>query len=159
MLCVVGDGSAMYSPQALWTAASRQLPVVFAVVNNRQYAILKANLRRMAGGGRRRRAASSGMDLDRPPVDFCALAASMGVPAQRVEKAADVGPAAEAAWASGRPALLELPIATYARRAPAPSAGPARAPRPGGARPGGCRPAGPARPAAAILARRNAGAC
>ncbi len=105
VLCVVGDGSAMYSPQALWTAASRGLPVVFAVVNNRQYAILKANLRR--SGGER----FVGMDIDHPPVDFCALATSMGVAAQRIEKAADVGAAAEAAWAGGRPALLELPIA------------------------------------------------
>jgi benzoylformate decarboxylase len=112
VLCVVGDGSAMYSPQALWTAASRDLPVVFAVVNNRQYAILKANLRRMGGrsGGADDR--FIGMDLDQPPVDFCALATSMGVPAQRVEKAADVGAAVSAAWVSGRPALLELPIST-----------------------------------------------
>ena len=51
------------------------------------------------------------MDIDHPPVDFCALATSMGVAAQRIEKAADVGAAAEAAWAGGRPALLELPIA------------------------------------------------
>jgi benzoylformate decarboxylase len=109
VLCIVGDGSAMYSPQALWTAASRGLPVLFAVVNNREYAILKANLRRRRGAS-----ASTdrfiGMDLDQPPVDFCALAASMGVTAHRIDKAADVGPAAEAAWASGRPALLELPI-------------------------------------------------
>jgi benzoylformate decarboxylase len=109
VLCIVGDGSAMYSPQALWTAAARGLPVLFAVVNNRQYAILKANLRRRRGAS-----ASTGrfvgMDLDQPPVDFCTLAASMGVTAHRVDKAADVGPAAEAAWASGRPALLELPI-------------------------------------------------
>ncbi|MBV8693632.1 MAG: thiamine pyrophosphate-binding protein, partial [Actinobacteria bacterium] len=49
VLCVVGDGSAMYSPQALWTAAREQLPVVFAVVNNRQYLILKNNLRQRAG--------------------------------------------------------------------------------------------------------------
>ena len=49
VLCVVGDGSAMYSPQALWTAAHEQLPVVFAVVNNRQYLILKNYLRGMGG--------------------------------------------------------------------------------------------------------------
>ena len=49
VLCVVGDGSAMYSPQALWTAAAEQLPVVFAVVNNRQYKILKGYLRGMGG--------------------------------------------------------------------------------------------------------------
>ena len=41
VLCVVGDGSAMYSPQALWTAARERLPVLFAVVNNQQYAIIK----------------------------------------------------------------------------------------------------------------------
>jgi benzoylformate decarboxylase len=111
VVCIVGDGSAMYSPQALWTAASRGLPVLFAVVNNREYAILKANLRRM-GGTSAATGRFVGMDIDRPAVDFCALAASMGVLAQRIEKAADVGPAAEAAWASGRPALLELPIAS-----------------------------------------------
>jgi benzoylformate decarboxylase len=106
---VVGDGSAMYSPQALWTAASRRLPVVFAVVNNRQYAILKANLRRMDGVS----AATGrfvGMDLADPPVHFPYLASSMGVTATRVEKATDIGPVAEAAWRSGQPALIELPI-------------------------------------------------
>jgi benzoylformate decarboxylase len=99
----------MYSPQALWTAASRRLPVLFAVVNNRQYAILKDNLRRM-GGAAAATGRFVGMDLTDPPVDFVQLAQSMGVSATRVDKAADVGPAAEAAWHSGRPALLELPI-------------------------------------------------
>src|SRR5215472_11880896 len=41
VLCIVGDGSAMYSPQALWTAAHERLPVVFAVIDNREYGILK----------------------------------------------------------------------------------------------------------------------
>jgi benzoylformate decarboxylase len=109
LLCIVGDGSAMYSPQALWTAASRRLPVLFAVVNNRQYAILKDNLRRM-GGAAAATGRFVGMDLNDPPVDFVQLAQSMGVSATRVDKAADVGPAAEAAWRRGGPALLELPI-------------------------------------------------
>jgi benzoylformate decarboxylase len=111
VVCIVGDGSAMYSPQALWTAASRGLPVLFAVVNNREYAILKGNLRRI-GGASASTGRFVGMDIDQPAVDFCALASSMGVSAQRVEKAADVGAAAEAAWAGGRPALLELAIAS-----------------------------------------------
>ena len=53
VLCIVGDGSAMYAPQALWTAAHEHLPVVFAVVNNREYDILKkseAVLDRTTGG-------------------------------------------------------------------------------------------------------------
>src|SRR5829696_7319816 len=45
VLAVVGDGSAMYSPQALWTAAHEHLPVVFAVVDNGQYLILKSAMR------------------------------------------------------------------------------------------------------------------
>jgi benzoylformate decarboxylase len=102
VLCVVGDGSAMYSPQALWTAAHENLPVVFAVVNNRQYLILKRNLK----PGKN----YPGLDLDTPPVDFVALAQSMGVPATLVEKADDVADATRAAWASGGPQLLDLPI-------------------------------------------------
>jgi benzoylformate decarboxylase len=110
VLCVVGDGSAMYSPQAMWTAAHEQLPVVFAVVNNRQYLILKNNLRGMAGDSVRT-GHYVAMDIVDPPVDYSALAHSMGVAATLVEKAQDVGDAVRAALDSGRPHLLELPIA------------------------------------------------
>ena len=109
VLCVVGDGSAMYSPQALWTAAAEQLPVVFAVVNNRQYKILKGYLRGR-GGPAARTNRYLGMDLDDPAVDFLALAASMAVDATRVEHTADVGDVVRAALASGRPHVVELPI-------------------------------------------------
>ncbi len=110
VLCVVGDGSAMYSPQALWTAAHERLPVVFAVVNNRQYLILKTNLRNMKGD-----TVSAGrfvaMDIVDPPVDFVGLATSLGVPASRVDHAGDIGDAIRIARDSGGPYLLELPIA------------------------------------------------
>jgi benzoylformate decarboxylase len=113
VLCVVGDGSAMYSPQALWTAAHEQLPVVFAIVNNRQYLILKNNLRNMKG-----QAVATGrfvaMDIDDPPVDFVGLAASLGVPSARIDQAGDIGDAVKSAVASGGPYLLELPIAAPA---------------------------------------------
>ena len=109
VLCVVGDGSAMYSPQALWTAAAERLPVVFAVVNNRQYKILKGNLRGM-GGAAARTGRFIGMDLDAPPIDFMALARSMGVDSTPIDTADDVADAVRAALASGRPHVLELPI-------------------------------------------------
>ena len=109
VLCVVGDGSAMYSPQALWTAAHERLPVVFAVVNNHQYLILKNNLRGMKGESVANERFVA-MDLDQPPVDFVGLARSMGVDATLVEKADDVGDAVRAALDAGRPHLLELPI-------------------------------------------------
>lgn len=109
VLCVVGDGSAMYSPQALWTAAAEGLPVVFAVVNNRQYKILKGYLRGR-GGPASQLDRYPGMDLNDPTIDYLALAASMAVDATRVEHAADVGDAVRGALASGRPHLLELSI-------------------------------------------------
>ena len=109
VLCVVGDGSAMYSPQALWTAAAEQLPVVFAVVNNRQYKILKGYLQGM-GGSAARTGRFVGMDLDDPPVDFVALARSMAIDATRVDSANDVGDAVKQALDRGGPHLLEVPI-------------------------------------------------
>jgi benzoylformate decarboxylase len=109
VLCVVGDGSAMYSPQALWTAAAEGLPVVFAVVNNRQYKILKGYLAGM-GGAAVRTGRFVGLDLDDPPVDFVALATAMAVDATRIDHADDVGDAVRAALATGRPHVLELPI-------------------------------------------------
>ena len=114
VLCVVGDGSIMYSAQALWTAASENLPVVIAVVNNRQYGILKMNLVE-SGSTAARDGRFVGMDLDGPPIDFVALSRSLGVEALLVEKPADVTDAARAAFESGRPTLLELPISSPQR--------------------------------------------
>lgn len=109
VLCIAGDGSAMYTIQALWTAAHAGIPVVVAVVNNRQYAILKLNL--AASGGRSAaQNAFVGMDLDSPPIDYVGLARSMGVEAHLVEKADEVTEATRAALAVGRPVLLEVPI-------------------------------------------------
>jgi len=110
VLCVVGDGSAMYSPQALWTAAHEGLPVVFAVVNNGQYLILK-NALRQRGGPAAQNERFLGMDITDPPVDYVALATSMGVAATRVDKAFDIGEAVHHAMESGRPHLIEIPIA------------------------------------------------
>jgi benzoylformate decarboxylase len=110
VLCVVGDGSAMYSPQALWTAAHEGLPVVFAVVDNREYRILKGALA-ARGDASARHGTFLGMDLDDPPVDFLALARAMGVPGTRVERAGEVGDAVRAAIDAGGPALVHLPIA------------------------------------------------
>jgi benzoylformate decarboxylase len=109
VLCAIGDGSVMYAVQSLWTAAHEGIPVVFGVFNNRQYKILKDNLAHSMG-----RSAETGryvaMDIEDPPIDYVGLARSMGVEAMLVEKAADVTDAAAAAFESGKPWLLELPI-------------------------------------------------
>ena len=44
ILCVSGDGSSMYSIQALWTAAHHDLPIVFVILANREYRVLKHNI-------------------------------------------------------------------------------------------------------------------
>jgi benzoylformate decarboxylase len=109
VLCIVGDGSIMYSAQALWTAAHEQLPVVVAVVDNRQYGILKVNLVE-SGSPSARAGRFVAMDLDSPPVDHVGLARSLGIDALLVEKPAEVTEAARAAFDARRPTLLHLPI-------------------------------------------------
>jgi benzoylformate decarboxylase len=109
VLCIVGDGSIMYSAQALWTAAHENIPVVIAVVNNRQYGILKMNLVE-SGGVSAETGTFVALDLDSPPIDYVGLARSLGVDALLVEKPGDVTDAARAAFESSRPTLLELPI-------------------------------------------------
>ena len=110
VVCLVGDGAAMYSPQALWTAAHERLPVTFVVMNNREYNVLKNFMRAQPHFLSARSNRFIAMDLVDPPVDFLALAASMGVPARRVGSAADIAGAVEAGIASGVPNLIELPI-------------------------------------------------
>jgi benzoylformate decarboxylase len=109
VLAAIGDGSAMYSPQALWTAAHEQLPVVFAVFVNRQYLILKNYLRTMKNESVRTDRYVA-MDITQPDVDYIALAASMGVAGTHVDSAGDVGDVVRSALASGAPHLIEIPI-------------------------------------------------
>src|SRR5581483_574883 len=90
VVALVGDGSSLYSPQALWTAARERLPVTFVVMNNRQYGILKGYMKEPQHGATARVTGFSGLDLVNPSIDFAALATSMGVPAFRVERAADI---------------------------------------------------------------------
>ena len=110
VVSIVGDGAALYSPQALWTAAYEKLPVTFVVINNREYNILKKFLQSRPHSSSMRANRFIAMDIVDPAIDFDALAASMGVPARRVERAADIAPAIEAGIASGVPNLLEIPV-------------------------------------------------
>jgi len=110
VVSLVGDGAALYSPQALWTAARERLPVTFVVMNNREYNVLKNYMKAQPQYLSVQANRFIGMDLVDPPIDFLALAASMGVPARRVDRAADIASAVEAGIASGLPNLIEIPI-------------------------------------------------
>jgi benzoylformate decarboxylase len=111
VVAVSGDGSAMYSIQALWTAAHHGLAIVFVVLANRQYRILKHNVdvwRQNFQAGTQH--PYQQMDLAGPELDFVHLAAGMGVEAVRVEKAEAIAPALAAAVAANRPYLVEIAI-------------------------------------------------
>ena len=110
VVSLVGDGAALYSPQALWTAAHEGLPITFIVMNNREYNVLKNFMRSRSGYIAARTNRFIAMDLDLPAIDYLALAKSMGVPAHRIEKAADIAPAVAAGIASGNVNLIEIVV-------------------------------------------------
>ncbi|MEQ8496759.1 MAG: thiamine pyrophosphate-binding protein [Gammaproteobacteria bacterium] len=108
VVSLVGDGAAMYSPQALWTAANEDLPVTFVVINNREYNVLKNFMRSQAHYLSAQTGEFIGMDITSPPIDFLALAASMGVPGQRITRADDIHDAVSEAIATCRPHVIEI---------------------------------------------------
>jgi len=111
VLALSGDGSAMYSIQALWTAAHHDLAVVFLILNNREYRILKHNMDtyRQRFGAKPERGYPH-MDLVSPDLGFVDLARGMGVEAARIDRPDDLRPALDKAVAARRPFLLDVAI-------------------------------------------------
>jgi benzoylformate decarboxylase len=107
VLGVVSDGSGMYSISALWTAAHHGVPVVWVVLNNGSYRILKENLVEYLGAARAGRRFVE-LDLRGPELRFDEIARAFGVHGERVERLAELGPAVERALALGRPALVDV---------------------------------------------------
>src|SRR5215469_7011724 len=97
VVSIVGDGAALYSPQALSTAAHERLPVTFVVINNREYNILKKFLRSQPHYASSRANRFIAMDIIDPAIDFVALAAPMGLTARHIDRAVDIAPAVQAA--------------------------------------------------------------
>jgi len=111
VVAVSGDGSAMYSIQALWTAAHHDLAVVFVILNNREYRILKHNMDtyRQRFGAKPERGYPN-MDLVAPDLGFVDLARGMGVEGLRVTQPGELRPAFDKALGAGRPFLLDVAI-------------------------------------------------
>ena len=103
VVAVVGDGSAMYSIQALWTAANANLPVTYVIANNGGYRIIKERLKAFHGVED-----YTGMEFKDPPIDFTGLARSMGVAAYRIEDPDDIGPAIAESTGRNGPTLLDI---------------------------------------------------
>ncbi|HEY1781577.1 MAG TPA: thiamine pyrophosphate-binding protein [Roseiarcus sp.] len=105
----VGDGGAMYSPQALWSAAHYRARTIFVVFNNRRYGVLQ-NVAKSLGYANAKAGKFVGMDVADPAIDFLSLAASMGVPAERANDRDAIGAAVAHALERNGPSLIEIPI-------------------------------------------------
>jgi acetolactate synthase-1/2/3 large subunit len=106
VICLEGDGSAMYTIQALWTMAREQLDVTTVVFNNSDYAVLQLEYMRV-GAEKMGDNARAMMSLGGPTLDFVAVARSMGVEAERVDTAEDLHRALREAVAHPGPRLIE----------------------------------------------------
>ncbi len=105
VVAVVGDGSAMYSIQALWTAANAKLPITYVIANNGGYRIIKERLKAFHGVEQ-----YTGMEFKDPPIDFTGLARSMGVAAQRIADPDEIGPAIAESTRRDGPTLLDIVV-------------------------------------------------
>jgi acetolactate synthase-1/2/3 large subunit len=109
VFCMVGDGSAMYTIQSLWTQAREQLDVTTIIFANNSYAILKAEYANM-GAGTPGPQALAMIDIDRPSIDWCAMAKSMGVPSLSVTTAEDFHAALVRSVGEPGPRLIEVKL-------------------------------------------------
>jgi benzoylformate decarboxylase len=103
---MVGDGSAMYAIQGLWTAAHHQLPITYVIANNRGYRIIKERLVSF-----RKTDQFTGMDIREPDIDFVSVAKSFGLAARRVTDPQDISSALREGFASGKPNLIDMRVA------------------------------------------------
>jgi len=109
VVSLVGDGGAMYSPQALWSAAHYRTRVIFVVFNNRRYGVLQ-NVARSLGYANAKAGRFVGMETVDPAIDFAALSASMGTPYTKADtREAILAGFAEAVKRDG-PTVIEIPI-------------------------------------------------
>ena len=102
VIALLGDGSAMYSIQGLWSAAELKLPVAFIIVNNGSYRALEEF------GSHFQIKSLPGVRL--PHLDFCALAKGHGVDSMRVERCEDLDAALRTLFAADFPMLLEVRV-------------------------------------------------
>ena len=106
VIALQADGSGMYTCQALWTMARERLDVVTVIFNNASYAILNIELGRVGVQNPGPKALSM-LSLNHPRLDWCAIAAGMGVPAERVVTTAEFRAALIRALAAHGPVLIE----------------------------------------------------
>jgi benzoylformate decarboxylase len=109
VVALIGDGSAMYTIQGLWTAARENLRMVFVIINNYSYRVLKQRTNAMRG-----LAAQTdnyvAMDLDKPRVDFVSMARGLGLTAHKASTLSDLSDLLEQALAKDGPTLIDVEV-------------------------------------------------
>jgi len=109
VVALIGDGSALFTIQSLWTAAHENLKMVFVIINNASYRILKQRTNALKG-----LAAQSdtyvAMDLDQPRVDFVSVARGFGLTAHKASTLSDLEELLDQALAADGPALIDIEV-------------------------------------------------
>ncbi len=106
-----GDGGAMYTIQALWSAARHNIGAKFVVCNNRSYRLLQLNIQQYwREQGVTPHDFPLSFDLSKPELNFAEMARSMGVAAARVAAPAEIGPAIRRALDHNGPFLLDVVV-------------------------------------------------
>ncbi|MCF6328900.1 MAG: thiamine pyrophosphate-dependent enzyme [Henriciella sp.] len=107
VLALIGDGSAMYTVQSIWTMAREGLDITMVIFANRSYQILRGELRNVGVLNPGPRAIDM-LSLDRPALDWVAMARSMGTEACRVDDCRDLAQSLAAGFSSQGPYLIEV---------------------------------------------------
>lgn len=107
VVCMVGDGSAMYTIQALWSQARESLDVTTIVFANRRYQILNNEAVNMGAGNLGPKALEL-TSIDHPALDFVSIAKGMGVPGCKVTNAEEFAAALRTAMEAQGPKLIEV---------------------------------------------------
>src|SRR5256714_3032530 len=110
VICLSGDGSAMYTIQTLWTAARYKVGVVFVIFNNTSYRILKQRVFAQRGYASQLDT-YVGMELNNPEIDYVGLAKSLGVEAAHAASLLDATDLIAKALAGNSPMLINVPLA------------------------------------------------
>jgi benzoylformate decarboxylase len=111
VVCVSGDGSAMYSIQALWTAAHHNLPITFVILCNQEYRVLKHNIDVYRGKfDVQLNRGYTHMDLEGPDLGFLDLAKGMGLSAEQVTEPDALIAAVKRAQGADGPVLIQAMI-------------------------------------------------
>jgi acetolactate synthase-1/2/3 large subunit len=113
VVCLEGDGSAMYTIQSLWTMAREHLDVTVVIFNNTKYSVLEMEFARTgARGGKPGPNAASVLDIGSPDMDFVAMASGMGVEATRATTAEEFNEQFAAAIKAKGPRLIDAIVPT-----------------------------------------------